>query len=182
MTSSVPLPPWAVETVELVPYDPGWPERAAAFGREVTSALAPWLLRPVEHIGSTAIPGILAKPVIDLMAETESKREAAAGAGPALGRLGWEPVPPEADERPWRLLFVRVSGDGRHRLAHLHLMSAGTPRWAEQFRFRDALRESTRLRDDYARLKTGLAREFAGDREGYSRAKAGFVSQVISGL
>lgn len=177
-----PPPPWAVQQVEVVAYDPCWPARAAAFRHEVTTALGPWLLRPVEHVGSTAIPGIPAKPVIDLMAQAESKEIAAAAAGPALDRLGWNQVPPELDRRPWRLFFVRVSGEGRRRLAHLHLMSAGTPRWDEQLRFRDALRANTALRDEYARIKISLAREFARDREGYSRAKGSFVTRVISSL
>jgi len=61
------LPAWATEEVHLAPYDGMWPRSARAFKGEIDGALGPWLLRPVEHVGSTAVPGLLAKPVIDLM-------------------------------------------------------------------------------------------------------------------
>jgi GrpB-like predicted nucleotidyltransferase (UPF0157 family) len=174
------LPPWATAAAALAPYDPGWPAQAGRYAGELTTALSPWLLSPVEHVGSTAIPGITAKPVIDLMARVASKDETAAAAGPALGRLNWKHVPPEADNRPWRQFFVRVSGDGQRRLAHLHLMSDGAARWAEELWFRNALRASPELRDEYARLKTGLAAEFGHDRERYTAAKAGFIRRIVS--
>ena len=176
------LPPWATAAAQIVPYDPGWTARARQFAGELTAALGPWLLRPVEHVGSTAIPGLAAKPVIDLMALVESKDETAAAAGTALAELNWQHVPPAADDRPWRQFFVRVSDDGRHRLAHLHLMSAGAARWEEQLRFRDGLRASAALRDEYASLKTRLAAEFGSDRERYTAAKAGFIRQTLAML
>jgi GrpB-like predicted nucleotidyltransferase (UPF0157 family) len=176
------LPPWATAAAQIVPYDPGWTARARQFAGELTAALGPWLLRPVEHVGSTAIPGLAAKPVIDLMALVESKDETAAAAGTALAELNWQHVPPAADDRPWRQFFVRVSDDGQHRLAHLHLMSAGAARWEEQLRFRDGLRASAALRDEYASLKTRLAAEFGSDRERYTAAKAGFIRQTLAML
>lgn len=176
------LPPWATAAVELMPYDPGWPAQAGRFASELAAVLAPWLLSPVEHVGSTAIPGLAAKPVIDVMALVGSKDDTAAAAGPALEGLRWMHVPPEADNRPWRQFFVRVSADGRHRLAHLHLMSAGAARWEEQLRFRDALRASRELRDEYAGLKTRLAAEFAHDRERYSTAKASYIRRTLTAI
>lgn len=176
------LPPWATAAVQIVPYDPAWPGRASRFAAELTTALGPWLLRPVEHVGSTSVPGLAAKPVIDLMPLVESKEDTAAAAGPDLAGLNWQHVPPEADDRPWRQFFVRVSNDGRHRLAHLHLMSAGAARWDEQFRFRDALRASAALRDEYASLKTRLAAEFGPDRERYTAAKADFIRRILATL
>ena len=88
-----------------------------------------------------------------------------------LGR-NWRYVPPELDGRPWRRFFAKVSPDGRHRLAHLHLMSAGATRWDQQIRFRDALRASPALRDEYAAIKSRLASTYAGDRERYTDEKA----------
>jgi GrpB-like predicted nucleotidyltransferase (UPF0157 family) len=67
------LPPWATAAAVIVPYDPGWTARARQFAGELTATLGPWLLRPVEHVGSTAIPGLTAKPVIDLMALVKSR-------------------------------------------------------------------------------------------------------------
>ena len=116
------------------------------------------------------------------MALAESKDETAATAGPALAELNWQHVPPEADDRPWRQFFVRVSDDGQHRLAHLHLMSAGAARWDEQLRFRDGLRASAALRDEYASVKTRLAAEFGPDRERYTAAKADFIRRILTTL
>jgi GrpB-like predicted nucleotidyltransferase (UPF0157 family) len=176
------LPPWATAAAVIVPYDPGWTARARQFAGELTATLGPWLLRPVEHVGSTAIPGLTAKPVIDLMALVKSKDETAAAAGAALAERSWQHVPPEADDRPWRQSFVRVSDDGQRRLAHLHLMSAGAARWDEQLRFRDGLRASAGLRDEYASVKTRLAADFGSDRERYTAAKADFIRQTLATL
>ena len=59
------LPAWAVEAVHLSAYDPGWPGRAAQYAEELRRVLARWLLGPIEHVGSTSIPGIVAKPVVE---------------------------------------------------------------------------------------------------------------------
>ncbi len=117
-----------------------WPRWARAYKGESDGALGPWRLRPVEHVGSTAVPGLLAKPVIDLMAMVADPAAAGRQVQGRFQELGWEPVPPELDKRPWRLLFVKVSADGAHRLAHLHLLVDGARRWDEQLRFREALR------------------------------------------
>lgn len=176
------LPAWAVEGVHLSAYDPRWPECAAGYADELRPVLARWLLGPIEHVGSTAIPGLVAKPVIDLMAQVTDTDAVAGQAGRALGEMNWSYVPPELDGRPWRRFFVKVSSDGRHRLAHLHLMSAGAARWDQQLRFRDALRARPALRDEYAAVKSRLASTYAGDRERYTEEKAAFVTRVMCDL
>ena len=141
-----------------------------------------WLLGPVEHVGSTAIPGLVAKPVIDLMAQVTDKDAVADQAGATLGGMNWRHVPPHLDGRPFRRFFVKVSPDGQHRLAHLHLMSAGAARWDQQLRFRDALRASPALRQQYAAVKSRLASTYPGDRERYTDEKAVFVTSVLPDL
>jgi GrpB-like predicted nucleotidyltransferase (UPF0157 family) len=182
MTTSLPEPDdppaWAVEAVHLSGYDPRWPERAAGYADEVRPVLAPWLLGPIEHVGSTSVPGLVAKPVIDLMAQV-ADTDAAVG---ALAELDWRYVPPELDGQPWRRFFVKVSPDGLHRLAHLHVMPAGAARWDQQLRFRDALRASPALRDEYAAVKSRLASTYADDRERYTDEKAAFVTRVMRDL
>lgn len=78
------LPAWATEEVHLAPYDGMWPRSARAFKGEIDGALGPWRLRPVEHVGSTAVPGLLAKPVIDLMGMVA---DPAAAGRPVQGRF-----------------------------------------------------------------------------------------------
>ena len=175
-------PAWAVEAVHLSAYDPGWPAQAAAFANELRPVLGPWLLSPIEHVGSTSVPGLVAKPVIDLMALVTDVDAVVRATAATLGGMGWHYVPPELDGRPFRRFFAKVSPDGRHRQAHLHLMAAGAARWAEQLRFRDALRADPALRDEYAAVKSRLARAHTQDRERYTDEKAGFVARVLRSL
>lgn len=172
-------PAWAVEGVHLSAYDPRWPDRAAGYADELQPVLDQWLLGPVEHVGSTAIPGIIAKPVIDLMAQVADTDAVVGQAGGTLDAMNWKYVPPELDGRPWRRFFAKVSQDGEHRLAHLHLMSEGAPRWDQQLRFRDSLRANPELRDEYAAIKLRLASTYSDDRERYTDEKAAFVTRVM---
>jgi GrpB-like predicted nucleotidyltransferase (UPF0157 family) len=144
--------------------------------------LGQWLVAPIEHVGSTAIPGIIAKPVVDLMAQVNDTDSVVDQAGDALHGMNWRYVPPELDGRPWRRFFAKVSPDEQHRLAHLHLMSVGAARWDQQLRFRDALRANTALRDEYAAVKSQLASAYPDDRERYTDEKASFVTRVMCHL
>jgi GrpB-like predicted nucleotidyltransferase (UPF0157 family) len=174
------VPAWADERAEVCPYDPRWAERGSAERERLTELLAPWLAGGVEHAGSTAVPGLAAKPVIDLMAPVHDLEEAATGQ--AAGRLaadGWCYVPPELDQRPWRRFFVKPDVSGQRREAHLHLVQAGHPRWAEQITFRDALRRDGQLARRYADLKRDLARQHGHDREAYTEGKAQFIATVL---
>jgi len=175
-------PAWAFEAVHLSAYDPSWPDRAEVFAGELRQVLRQWLLAPVEHVGSTAIPDIVAKPVIDLMAQVADPDLVVEQAGDALHALHWRYVPPELDGRPWRRFFAKVTADEQHRLAHLHLMSVGAARWDQQLRFRDALRADPVLRDEYAAIKSQLAAAYPDDRERYTDEKASFVTRVIHDL
>ena len=175
-------PAWAFEAVHLSPYDPGWPAQAAAHAAELRPILAPWLLSPIEHVGSTSIPGLVAKPVIDLMALVSDLDATVTAVAPTLGEQGWRYVPPELDGRPFRRFLAKVTPDERHRLVHLHLTAPGADRWDQQLRFRDALRADPALRDEYAAVKSGLARAHPDDRERYTDEKATFVVRVLRGL
>ncbi len=176
------VPAWAVEHVHLSAYDSRWPGRAAEYANELRPVLAPWLLGAIEHVGSTAVRGLVAKPVIDLMAQVTDTDVVVDQVAGTLGELDWQHVPPEFDGRPWRRFLAKVSPDGQHRWAHLHLMAPGTVRWAQQLRFRDALRADPALRDRYAEVKSRLARAHAGDRERYTDEKASFVTGVLRDL
>ena len=100
----------------------------------------------------------------------------------ALDAMDRRYVPPEFDGRPFRRFFAKVTPDDRHRRAHLHLMAEGTDRWEQQLRFRDALRADPVLRDEYAAVKSRLARAHTEDRERYTDEKAKFVTRVLRDL
>jgi GrpB-like predicted nucleotidyltransferase (UPF0157 family) len=171
-------PSWASEPVELVAPDPAWPERGRQAGQALDAVLGALLVHPVEHVGSTAIAGLPAKPILDLVAAVRDL-DVAEQVAVLLAPGGWHYVPPELDGRPHERFFVHVV-DG-HRAAHLHLMRAGSPRWEDLLRFRDALRANPRLAADYAALKATLADAHREDRERYSDAKRDFVAGVLSG-
>ncbi len=176
MTALGPWPTWATERVEIVRYDPSWPRRAALHIARLNRLLARWLTQPIEHVGSTAIPGLPAKPIIDLqaavvdLAATDRITE-------RLAPDGWHPVPVELDQRPWRRLYVLPEND--RRAAHLHVLSQDSPRWHEQLTFRDALRADPGLVAEYADLKTDLSAQHAEDREAYTRGKTSFVRRIV---
>lgn len=170
------VPAWADEPVQIVDADPQWSFLGEAERFRVEGLLKPWLVGRVEHIGSTSIPGLAAKPIIDLQAPV-AELTALQPLATVLAQHDCFYVDPEVDKRPWRRFFVRVS-DGK-RCAHLHVLNPDHPRWTQQLVFRDALRSDSNLADEYAELKQRLAAEHAGDREAYSAAKADFVSAVI---
>lgn len=172
-------PAWAYEKAEILPHDPHLAERARAERDRLAERLAPWLVDGVEHVGSTAVPGLAAKPVIDLMASVTDPDAVVVQAEELLAADGWCYVPPELDRQQWRRFFVKPDASGQRRVAHLHVIRAGHPRWAEQIAFRDALRRDDRLARSYESLKQRLAAEHAGDREAYTDAKAEFVADAL---
>jgi GrpB-like predicted nucleotidyltransferase (UPF0157 family) len=170
------VPAWAHEAISIVEPDPGWAGQAAELRAQLGGLLTRWQVSDIQHIGSTAVPGLAAKPILDLMAgctDLDRAPEIAA----ALAGHGWHYVPPELDEQPHRRFFVHVV-DG-HRHAHLHLIRPGTEHWQRHLAFRDRLRADQELRDEYAALKRRLAAAHASDRETYTQAKSGFIGQAL---
>lgn len=159
--------------MQVHPPDEAWQRRGEQERRLLDAALAAWLVVPVEHVGSTAVPGLPAKPILDLQAVVADLASAPDIAA-ALAPDRWHYVPPKVDGRPWRRFF-----DGR-RAGHLHVMARGSARWGEQLAFRDALRADPALAQRYATLKQTLAVRHADDREAYTAAKSDFVRTVLA--
>lgn len=138
--------------------------------------LTPWLAGPIEHVGSTAVPGLAAKPVIDIMAAVEGldASRSAIRAAEAEGYVYW---PHQASVMHW---FCKPSE--AHRTHHLHLVPYGSRLWRARLGFRNALRADARLAQEYARLKYDLAGRYRDDREGYSQSKPPFVHRVLASL
>lgn len=174
---SADWPAWATQQVEIDEPDPGWAELARELRRDLEARLGPWLDGSIEHVGSTAVPGLLAKPLVDLMAPVEALPPAPE-AGEHLTEAGWHLVPPELDARPWRRLYVLPEGD--RRLAHLILVRRTHPRWRGTIAFRDALRADPDLAARYAAVKRAAADAHPDDREAYTAAKADFIRDVVA--
>ncbi|OAT81949.1 hypothetical protein A6P54_10595 [Bacillus sp. MKU004] len=170
------IPVWAYEKIELKNPDPLWMDKGNQEKEELFHLLSRFDVKQVEHIGSTAIPHLPAKPIIDLMASVSSFEEVDQIAE-RLSLHQWHYVPPELDKQSWRRFFVKVENDKR--TAHLHLMLEGEERWEKQLIFRDKLRENPHLMEEYAKIKYKLAQEFQDDREKYTEAKAEFIGKVL---
>jgi GrpB-like predicted nucleotidyltransferase (UPF0157 family) len=158
--------------VSIQDYDPAWPDAFSQLAARVKAALGSHVLA-VEHIGSTAVPGLAAKPVIDLDAVLSSPADLPrairilAGIGYVhegnLGIAGREAFRPPAGER----------------CHHLYVLIAGATEQRRHLAFRNALRADDALRDRYAALKRLLAQTYRNDRRSYNEAKSAFISSIV---
>lgn len=162
--------------IEIEPYNSEWPKLFELEAASLSEVLRPWLVGAVEHIGSTAVLGLAAKPVIDIMAPVSSLAEVEP-AIEALSALSYCYFPYRADVMHW---FCKPSP--AHRTHHLHLVPRGSVLWVQRIAFRDALRNSAELAAEYEALKQRLAHESAQDREAYTEAKSPFIHSVLSRL
>lgn len=174
MSPSASLAAAICEQVALHAYDPSWPA-AYAVERARLLALLPGVFIDLRHIGSTAVPGLCAKPIIDILAGVESMAIVASMAEPVctFGYTTSAEFNATLLDRRW---FMRWA-NGR-RTHHLHMVVHDSRAWHEHLRFRDALRAQPDLAARYAALKTRLAERYATDREAYTEAKAAFVRRV----
>lgn len=157
-------------------YRAEWPRLFEEEVALIEPVLAPWLAGPIEHVGSTAVPGLAAKPVIDLMAPV-ADLEAARPAIDAVGVVGYVHAPYRAEVMHW---LCKPSPD--RRTHHLHLVPYGSELWIERLAFRDALRGDDGLANRYAALKQDLAASHPGDREAYTAGKSAFVQRALEAL
>lgn len=160
------------ERVEILPPDPAWARTASTWIAAIERAVDAPGAR-VEHVGSTAVPGLAAKAVVDLQLsvavidDEQSYR-------PALEALGLVLRHRAAEHR-----FFRPPA-GSPRVVHVHVCEVGS-RWeADHLRFRDLLRTRPELADEYERLKKALAREHAHDRGAYNAGKTAFITAAIA--
>ena len=132
----------------------------------------------VEHIGSTAVPGLCAKPVLDVALGVYALAEAEARVT-ALASIDFVYRPEYERQIPDRRYFVRAAGATPR--VHLHALLRDGTLWQQHLRFRDALRQNHVTRDAYAALKRHLAFAHASDKAAYTEAKAPFILKVLAG-
>ena len=161
------------EPVEIVAYDASWPARFSEEAARISRALGDRLLA-IEHVGSTAVAGLAAKPVIDLLAAIDDLDDLQA-LRPALLTEGYEHQP--AGDMDGRRFFRRFENGVR--MAHLSLAEAGSRFWLDHLAFRDALRSDALLARRYAALKQRLAREVGHDRHAYTDGKDEFIAAAL---
>ncbi len=161
------------DSVVVVPYDPEWPVLFSALGASLREALGATALR-IDHIGSTAIPGLAAKPIVDVQISVGSFEPLDAYRRP-IESLGFvfRATNPELTKRYFR------EQPGQRR-THIHVRRAGS--FSEQFAllFRDYLRAHRDEAQRYAELKYRLAEQYGHDSAGYTEAKGPCVWEIIA--
>jgi GrpB-like predicted nucleotidyltransferase (UPF0157 family) len=162
--------------IEILPYDANWPVRFAA-ERSLLASLFDSATTLIEHIGSTAVPGLGAKPIIDLMVGIEALSEVVDRI-PRLRAVGYEYVAEVESAFPERRFFAKPSRGAAQ--FHLHAVELSTPFWERHLLFRDILRSDPETAARYLALKLQLAVRFRQDREGYGAAKTAFIEEVLS--
>jgi GrpB-like predicted nucleotidyltransferase (UPF0157 family) len=159
--------------IAVVDYDAEWPELFDRLAEPVRRAVAD-LSAEVEHIGSTAVPGLAAKPVIDIDVVVRTRDDVPT----AIERLRSLGYVYQGDKGiSGREAFLWPTGAPPH---HLYVVVAGTQPHADHVRFRDHLRTHPKVAREYALLKNELASRYAEDRVGYADAKSDFVARVLA--
>lgn len=160
------------DEVVLVDYDPTWPEQFETMADWLREQFGPDIVLDLAHYGSTAIPGLPAKPIIDILVEIPSFSAGKQRALKIMNDPTWE---------FWlysqhMVLFKREACMGR-RTHHVHLAPAGNALW-KGLLFRDFLRAHPEDARRYADLKRELARRYSDERESYTRMKTEFVEEI----
>jgi GrpB-like predicted nucleotidyltransferase (UPF0157 family) len=165
-------------TIILTPYSPAWPTQFRAIREELLSVFAPMLVT-IEHIGSTSVPGLAAKSVIDVLLGAGSLQDIESKIKP-LNEIGYLYVPKYEREIPIRRYFVRAQATSLR--VHLHAVELNSRLWQEHLAFRDRLRADADLCTQYQTLKLRLAEEFAGDKSAYTDAKSPFIQSILASV
>jgi len=160
-------------TVKLVPYSSEWKSLFAEEERVLRASIGTYVM-DIQHVGSTAIPGLEAKPIIDIAVAVRQLEDVEECVKP-LECLGYEY---RADERhPRRFCFAK--GDPSRRTHYVHIVEWNSDSWKGYIRFRDYLRQHKEAAEEYARLKRELARKSRGNRDLYTPGKAEFIESVL---
>ena len=164
-------------TVRLLASDPAWPRAFRVEAARLEHAIDAAGLPPLafEHIGSTAVPGLVAKPIIDMLAGHERGLDPRRWFATLLA-AGYEHRGPQGV--PDRELFVL--GPESRRTHYLNLVVLDGAFWRDHIAFRDRLRSDAGLRDQYAALKRQLAAAHPDDRAAYTSGKVGFVARIVT--
>ncbi len=164
--------------VQLVPYHPEWPSLAQAEIDKIKAVFPAHKIIDIQHVGSTAIAGLSAKPILDIQIAVASLEEMKLIAVPILQKLGYEYWDSNPD--PKRMFFVKgMPPYGEKRTHHVHIFEQNSEHWCNKLNFRDYLRLHPDIAKEYEQLKIRLADEHLYDREAYTDQKLEFVNRVL---
>jgi GrpB-like predicted nucleotidyltransferase (UPF0157 family) len=166
-----------MDEVEIVNYDPRWPKLFDEEAERLRATLDPSLVMGLEHFGSTAVPGLSAKPIIDILIAVRSLADAQVSFVEALRKLDyvyWADNPNQD-----RMFFVKgMPPFGSRRSHHVHVTETRGEMW-QRLAFRNYLRAHPEEAGIYEQLKRRLATEHQTDREAYTDAKSAYIESVM---
>ena len=169
--------PSSSDKIEIVPYNPNWPRCAEEEIYSLKKMLPYNWIVDIQHIGSTAIPGLAAKPIIDIYVGVTSIQEAQQAIKPIeeIGYQFWTDNPNKE-----KMFFVKgMPPFGAGRTHHVHIVEHNSNYWRARILFRDYLRSHVDEAQKYEQLKYQLMQEHPLDREAYTDAKAEFITEVL---
>lgn len=162
------------QPIFLFPYDSSWPEKFEKEKQLIDETIGEYITGGIHHVGSTAIPGLSAKPIIDILVGVESLEESKPCIE-ILKKIDYMHAPYKVQYEHW---FCKPNPENRE--FHLHLMPANSPEFKAKIAFRDWLRDYSGDREEYEKLKQDLAKKYENDREAYTKAKTEFVKKIIA--
>ena len=168
------------EKVEITPYNPQWPEMFEQEKAHLLACLPRKLIKRIEHFGSTAIPGMAAKPIIDILVKVTSLDKTKEQIVPVLEAQGYEYFwrPTVGDDTPtYYAWFIKRDSKGK-RTHHIHMVEKDFDN-TDELLFRDYLMEHPQAAAEYQGLKLKLANEFPNDRVAYTEGKTEFITKIM---
>ena len=168
------------EDIAIEPYSPEWPRLFLEEKEHLLTCLPHELIGRIEHFGSTAVPGLSAKPIIDMLVEVRALEDVAQHIAPLLREHGyeffWRDTEPGLPGIAYAW-FIKRDAHGR-RTHHIHCLEGRSSGW-ERLLFRDYLRAHPAAAREYDALKRRIAAEHPDDRKAYAKAKTGFIRRVM---
>ncbi len=169
------------EEVAIAPYNPDWPELFHQEREHLLSCLPNDMIRRIEHFGSTAVPGLAAKPIVDMLVEVTDLEATKIRIAPALESQGydyfWRSTRGD-DVPPFYAWFIKRDPETRARTHHIHMVEGGFVEHWDRLLFRDYLIEHPEVAREYELLKIRLAALSAHDRVAYTDGKREFIVKV----
>jgi GrpB-like predicted nucleotidyltransferase (UPF0157 family) len=169
------------EEVAIAPYDPAWPESFRQEKEHLLSCLPNDLIRRIEHFGSTAVVGLAAKPIVDMLVEVTDLQATRVRIAPVLESQGydyfWRPTHGD-DGPPFYAWFIKRDPRTGTRTHHIHMVEGHFAEHWDRLIFRDYLIEHPEVAREYEALKMRLASSSPRDRVAYTRGKTEFIDRT----
>lgn len=160
--------------IEIVEYNPEWIDLYESMKDLFFGSFGDKIAR-IEHIGSTSVPGLCAKPIIDILLGVKTLEDADSII-PNMIELGYEYISKYEDEMPYRRYFDKVeNGISKY---HVHTVVINSSFWNRHIKFRNILRSDDKIRDEYCKLKKELAKKEWKDANEYADAKTEFIRRI----